>query len=63
VIVSLLFLSPGRHAGPGGDIASICREAEERNPGLHTQMTGLVGDHPGIISLLKARLDRPRTVL
>jgi sirohydrochlorin ferrochelatase len=24
VIIALLFLSPGRHAGPGGDIAQIC---------------------------------------
>ena len=27
VIIAPLFLSPGRHAGPGGDIARICRES------------------------------------
>ena len=56
VIVSMLFLSPGRHAGPGGDIANICKAAERRHPGLRTCMTGLVGDHPAIVPLLKRRL-------
>ena len=28
VVVSMLFLSPGRHAGPGGDIDTICKTAE-----------------------------------
>lgn len=63
VIVSMLFLSPGRHAGPGGDIDSICKAAEARHPGLRTHMTGLVGDHPGIIPLLKRRLATERVAL
>ena len=28
VVVALLFLSPGRHAGPGGDIATILEDAK-----------------------------------
>lgn len=60
VVISMLFLSPGRHAGPEGDIAAICRDAERRNPGLKTHMTGLVGDHPGIVPLLVRRLKMPR---
>ena len=63
VIVSMLFLSPGRHAGPGGDIARICRAAEKRHPGLRTCMTGLVGDHAGIIPLLQRRLTMERVEL
>jgi sirohydrochlorin ferrochelatase len=63
VIISMLFLSPGRHAGPGGDIATICKEAEGRHPGLLTGMTGLVGDHPGIIPLLERRLAQERVRL
>jgi sirohydrochlorin ferrochelatase len=63
VIVSLLFLSPGRHAGPGGDIAKICMAAEKRHPGLQTVTTGLVGSHPGLIPILvdrfRAGLSRP----
>lgn len=60
VIVSMLFLSPGRHAGPGGDIDRICTAAEAEAPGLRTHMTGLVGDHPGIVPLLKRRLEMDR---
>lgn len=56
VIVAMMFLSPGRHAGPGGDVEEICRRAEERNPGLITAMTRLVGDHPGILPILVDRL-------
>lgn len=63
VVVSMLFLSPGRHAGPGGDIARICQAAEIRHPKLRTAMTGLVGDHPGIIPLLLRRLTKPRVLL
>lgn len=63
VVLSMLFLSPGRHAGPGGDIAGICRAAEARNPGLQTRMTGLVGDHPEIVPLLKRRLEMERVAL
>ncbi|MGC9449919.1 MAG: sirohydrochlorin chelatase [Oceanipulchritudo sp.] len=63
VIISMLFLSPGRHAGPGGDIARICRAAEARHPGLRTCMTGLVGDHAGIVPLLQRRLEMERVAL
>ncbi len=57
VIISMLFLSPGRHGGPEGDIAQICGEAEKRNPGLRTHMTPLVGEHPGMVEILEARLE------
>lgn len=63
VIISMLFLSPGRHAGPGGDIATICREAREENPGLRTCMTGLVGEHPDIVKVLQRRLAMETTIL
>lgn len=55
VIVSMLFASPGRHAGPGGDVAQICRAAEERIPGLKVHLTELVGTHPGLIDILSER--------
>lgn len=55
VIILLLFLLPGRHAGPGGDIATICAAAEKRNPKLKTYCTALLGKHPGLISILKQR--------
>lgn len=56
VIVSMLFLSPGRHAGPDGDIASICAAAQAADPALRTHMTDLVGTHPDIIGILAARM-------
>ncbi|MSU70133.1 MAG: cobalamin biosynthesis protein CbiX [Opitutaceae bacterium] len=60
VIVTLLFFSPGRHAGPEGDVAKICAAARRRHPQLHTVTTEPVGSHPGLISLLA---DRVRTGL
>ncbi|WP_290633244.1 cobalamin biosynthesis protein CbiX [Aquisalimonas sp.] len=58
VIISMLFLSPGRHAGAEGDVATICREAEARNPGLRTVMTHLAGEHGGIVEILADRLNQ-----
>lgn len=55
VVLSMLFISPGRHAGPGGDIAQICAAAEERHPGLKTWMSDLFASHPGAIELLARR--------
>lgn len=43
VILAMLFLSPGRHAGEGGDIAEICAAAEQQHPGLSVTTTKLVG--------------------
>lgn len=58
VIVSMLFLQPGRHAGAGGDVAEICANAEARCPGLRTFMTDLVGTHPRLLDLLAERLEQ-----
>lgn len=58
VIVAPLFLSPGRHAGPGGDIEKICQEAEAWRPGLSVHRTDLVGNHPKLIDLLARRWDQ-----
>ena len=55
VILSMLFLSPGRHAGPGGDIAEICEEAEKAHPGLTTYMSDLIATHPRIVEVLAKR--------
>lgn len=56
VILAMLFLSPGRHAGEGGDIAEICAAAEKQHPGLSVTTTKLVGEHPGIVDILHSRL-------
>jgi sirohydrochlorin ferrochelatase len=56
VIVAMQFLQPGRHAGPDGDVASICRAAGEASQGLRTHMTALVGESPLLIEILADRL-------
>lgn len=56
VILAMLFLSPGRHAGEGGDIAEIYAAAEQQHPGLSVTTTKLVGEHPGIVDILATRL-------
>lgn len=56
VILSMLFLSPGRHAGEGGDIAEICEQAMARAPGLSATTTRLVGENDAIVDILVTRL-------
>lgn len=54
-ILAMLFLAPGRHAGPDGDIADICRRVQEQVPELRVYPTPLVGEHPGLIEILAQR--------
>ncbi|WP_309396046.1 sirohydrochlorin chelatase [Cerasicoccus maritimus] len=59
VVVALLFLGPGKHAGDGGDIAQICASAESDIPGLHCFRTDTLGAHPLIEDILSSvPLDR-----
>lgn len=55
VVLALQFLSPGRHAGKGGDIAEICDVAQKERPGLRTWMTGTIGTDARVISVLAER--------
>ena len=57
VIISLLFFSPGRHAGIGGDIARLCLEAEKREPKLCTYISDTIGADQSLVILLKKRLE------
>lgn len=56
VILSMLFISPGRHAGEGGDIHAICLDSEAKSNGLKTYMSGLFSEHEGIVKILDTRL-------
>jgi hypothetical protein len=60
VIIAPLFLSPGRHAGPTGDLAQIARAAETRlsSPPLRCHFTELVGTHPLAIDALTTALQQ-----
>lgn len=60
VVVAMMFLSPGRHAGPGGDVATICGEAEAGHPDLKTVMTRLAGEHPLLLDILADRFTQLR---
>ena len=46
VVIAPLFLSPGRHAGPDGDLRQITRAAEAASPGLTCTFAELIGTHP-----------------
>jgi hypothetical protein len=58
VLIAPLFLLPGRHAGPGGDLAAIAREAERRSPELRCHFAELVGTHPLVVETLAGALRR-----
>jgi sirohydrochlorin ferrochelatase len=61
VIVAMQFLLPGRHAGPEGDVAKICRDAEVASGGaLRTRLTGLVGEHSLLVEILTDRWRQAR---
>lgn len=58
VLVAPLFVSPGRHAGPAGDLRKIARRAEASAPGLRCHFTQLIGTHPAAIDALAGALAR-----
>lgn len=55
VIIALQFLSPGRHAGAGGDIAEICMAAEAESAELKTWMTEPIISDVRLVELLAER--------
>jgi sirohydrochlorin ferrochelatase len=55
VIVVLQFLSPGRHAGPDGDVATICSEARKSQPLLRTHLTATIANDPRVIAVAATR--------
>ncbi len=57
VIILMLFLLPGRHAGPDGDIATIAKE--HARPGAKVRLSPLIGSHPRLAELLVRRSGLP----
>lgn len=55
VALSQLFFSPGRHAGPGGDIARIVAGSEFVKRGGEVLLAPLVGESPLLVDLLERR--------
>lgn len=58
VIVLMLFLLPGRHAGPDGDVATIAKE--HAKPGARVRLSPLLASHPRLAELLAKRADLPK---
>jgi len=55
VVLAMLFISPGRHAGAGGDIDQICQSAENECNTLRTFKSKLFAMHPKVLDLLASR--------
>lgn len=58
VVIAPLFLSPGRHAGPAGDLARIAEAATMRSPLLRCRFARLAGSHPAAAAFLAEALSR-----
>jgi sirohydrochlorin ferrochelatase len=56
LIVAMFFLLPGRHAGPDGDVAEICKKLVEDSVFPSIQQTTLIGKHSLLIDILADRL-------
>jgi hypothetical protein len=52
-VILMLFLLPGRHAGPDGDVATIAKE--HAPSGLRWKLSPLLGTHPALPALLFRR--------
>jgi sirohydrochlorin ferrochelatase len=55
IVVAMLFLAPGRHAGEGGDIAGIIAGVRDACPGVQIEATPLVAGHEALIDILADR--------
>ena len=56
IVVSLLFLLAGRHAGKGGDLDNIFNKAKSKFHGMRITPTRPLGQNPLIYELLKDKL-------
>ncbi len=56
VVLSMLFLNPGRHAGEGGDVDQIVDGVRASDPGLQVVRTRLLAGDDALIPILADRL-------
>lgn len=56
IVLAMQFVSPGRHAGPGGDIGDIVNSVANRQPGLRIVASRLISDHPLFSDILQDRI-------
>jgi len=62
VVVALQFLAAGRHAGPGGDVVSICEEVQKQFPDLEVAFTDPLGESDVVRELLVRRFRQAITL-
>ncbi len=55
LIVSMFFLLPGRHAGPGGDVIDICQRLVDDGKFDQVKPTALLGEHSALLDILTDR--------
>ena len=53
VSIAMFFLLPGRHAGPGGDVAQII---DEHLTDVNCRMTRVIGEHPLFVDALSEQI-------
>ena len=56
ILVAPLFLSPGRHAGEGGDLAKICSRFHCAEKNILIERSDLLGQHPLVLEVLRDRI-------
>jgi len=56
LLLAMLFLLPGRHAGAGGDVAGIADGLVQRGAFRAIRVSPLLGEHPVLINILCERL-------
>jgi sirohydrochlorin ferrochelatase len=61
MLVAQLFLSPGRHAGEGGDLDRICSSFADSSSSHRLVRTDLLGTHPSVLEILLERIERDQS--
>jgi len=56
LLLSMFFLLPGRHAGPGGDVAAIADRLTVPGCFESVRISSLLGEHPILLEILNDRL-------
>lgn len=56
LVLAMFFLLPGRHAGPGGDVAEIADGLVEQGDFRSVRISPLLGEHPLLLDILSDRL-------
>lgn len=56
VVVAPLFLAPGRHAGPDGDLENVIRNAQNQARPLRCHLADVIGTHPVVVEALAGSL-------